>query len=120
MIRKTFISLVATAAIATGMIAMTDAADAHRRHHRGNVIIGLGFFPFLGSGYPAYGYGYRNYGYGYGNYGYGYRNYRHRYPAYYDGYYDYEDCGYRRVAIKKWNKAHTRRIVVHRKKWVCY
>ena len=96
MFRKTLISLVATAALGTGMIAMTDAADAHRRHHhRGHV--SLGFFPFFG--YPGYGFGS---------------------PAFYDNYYDYEDCGYRWVAIKKWNKAHKHRIVVHRKRWVCY
>ena len=103
MFRKAFVSLVAAAALGAGMIAMTSAAEAN--HHHGHVSIGLGFFPFIGSGYPAYGYGYPAYGFGY--------------PAY--GYYDdYEDCGYRRVAIKKWNKSHTHRIIVHRKRWVCY
>ena len=106
MFRKVLVSLVVTATLGAGMMAMTSAAEAHRRHHHGHIGIGLGFFPFFGSGYPAYGYS----GFGYPGYG-----YRHR--LYYD---DYSDCGYRRVAIKKWNKAHTRRIVVHRKKWVCY
>ena len=104
MFRKTLISLVATAALGAGMIAMTSAAEAH--HHHGNVSIGLGFFPFFGSGYPAYCCGYP----GYGN----------RYPLYYDDYNDYEDCGYQWVPVKKWNKSHTHRIVVHRKRWVCY
>jgi hypothetical protein len=111
---KAFVSLVATAALGAGMIAMTSAAEAnHRHHHRNQVSIGLGFFPFIGSGYPAYDYGYPAYGYGYPAYG-------NRYPLYYDDYNDYEDCGYRRVAIKKWNKSHTHRIIVHRKRWVCY
>jgi hypothetical protein len=42
------------------------------------------------------------------------------YPSYYDYYYNYEDCRYRRVAVKKWNKAHTHRIKVYKKRWVCY
>jgi hypothetical protein len=42
------------------------------------------------------------------------------YPDYYDGYYNYQDCRYRKVAIKKWNKAHTKRIKVYKKRWVCY
>ncbi len=102
MFRKAFISLAAAATLAVGSIAMTSAADAkhrHHRHHHGHV--SLGFFPFMG--YPGYGYGY---GYGY--------------PAYYDNYYAYEDCGYRRVKVKKWNKAHTRRIIVYKKRWICY
>ena len=103
MFRKALVSLVVTATLGAGIFAMTSDAEAHRRHHHGNFTIGLGFFPFLGSGYPAYGY--RNYGY--------------RYPAYND-YYGYEDCGYRRVLVKKWNKAHTKRIKVYKKKWVCY
>jgi hypothetical protein len=41
------------------------------------------------------------------------------YPDYYDGYF-YEDCRYRRVAVKKWNKAHTHLIKVYKKRWVCY
>ena len=106
MFRKALISLVATAALGVGMIAMTPDAEAHRRHHNGNVAISLGFFPFFGGGYPAYGYGYPRY--------------RHHYPVYYNDYNDYGDCGYRRVHIKIWNKAHTRRIVVHRNRWVCY
>jgi hypothetical protein len=111
MFRKALVSLVVTATLGVGTFAMTSAAEAHRRHHHGNFTIGLGFSPFLGSGYPAYGYGYRNYGY---------RNYGYRYPVYYDDYYGYEDCGYRRVLVKKWNKAHTKRIKVYKKRWVCY
>jgi hypothetical protein len=42
------------------------------------------------------------------------------YPDYYDYYYNYEDCRYRRVLVKKWNKAHTHRIKVYKKRWVCY
>ena len=106
MFRKALISLVATAALGAGMVAMTSAAEAYHHHHNGNVTIGLGFFPFFDSGYPAYGFGYPGY--------------RYRYPLYYDDYYDYEDCGYRWVAIKKWNQPHTHRIVVHRKRWVRY
>jgi hypothetical protein len=108
MFRKVLVSPVVTATLGAGMMAVTSAAEAHRRHHHGNVGIGFGFFPVLG-GYPAYGFGYPGY--------------RHHYPLYYNDYYDYDDysdCEYRRVAIKKWNKAHTRRIVVHRKRWVCY
>lgn len=101
MFRKALISLVATAALGAGMVAMTSAAEAHHHHHNGNISIGLGFFPFIDPGY-------------------GYPGYRYRYPLYYDDYYDYEDCGYQWVAIKKWNKSHTHRIVVHRKRWVCY
>jgi hypothetical protein len=93
MFRKAFISLVAVATIGTGIVSMTSAADAHRRHHRSH--ISLGFFPFFA--FPGYGH-----------------------PVYYDDYYDYEDCGYRRVKVKKWNKAHTHRIVVYKKRWVCY
>lgn len=95
MFRKALISLVAVATIGTGIVSMTSDADAHRRHHRSH--ISLGFFPFFG--YPGYGYGY---------------------PAYYDGYYDYQDCGYRRIKVKKWNKAHTHRYIVYKKRWVCY
>ena len=43
----------------------------------------------------------------------------YRYPAYYDDY-GYEDCGYRRVKVKRWNKSHTHRIVIIKKRWVCY
>jgi hypothetical protein len=93
MFRKAFISLVAAATIGTGIVSMTSAADAHRRHHRSH--ISLGIFPFIGFS-------------GFGN------------PAYYDDYYAYEDCGYRRVKVKKWNKAHTHKIVVYKKRWVCY
>lgn len=93
MFRKAFISLVAVATIGTGIVSMTSAADAHRRHHRSH--ISLGIFPFIG--FSGYGH-----------------------PMYYDDFYDYEDCGYRRVKVKKWNKAHTHKIVVYKKRWVCY
>jgi hypothetical protein len=101
MFRKALITLVATAALGAGMVAMTSAAEAHHHHH-GHVSIGLGFYPFLGFGYPAYDYGYPGY----------------RYPSYYDDYYD--DCGYRWVAIRRWNPSHTHHIIIHRKRWVCY
>jgi hypothetical protein len=103
MFRKAFISLVATAALAVGTISMTSAADAkkyYRHHHRDHSHISIGFMPFFG--YPGYGY---DYGY--------------RYPAYYDDY-AYEDCGYQRIKVKRWNKSHTHRIVVFKKQWVCY
>ena len=97
MLRKILISLAAAAVLGTGTLAMTTSAEAkhlHRHHHHH---IGIGFFPFFGYP-PGYYYGYPDYGY----------------PYYYD------DCRYRRVAIKKWNRAHTHRIVVYRKRWVCY
>jgi hypothetical protein len=93
MLRKALISFVATAALVGGTIGMTSTADAnHRHHHRHHHHgdINFGFFPFFG------------------------------YPAFYDDNYYYEDCGYRRVPVKKWNKAHTHRIVVYKKRWVCY
>ena len=101
MFRKAMISLVATAALAAGTIGMTSAADAkkYHRHHRHQSHFSLGFEPFLA--FPAYGYGYG-------------------YPAYYGDYYGYQDCGYRRVKVKKWNKSHTNRIVVFKKRWICY
>jgi hypothetical protein len=97
MFRKALISLVAVATIGTGIVSMSSAADAHRRHHRSH--ISLGFAPFFA--FPGYGYGYG-------------------YPAYYDDYYAYQDCGYRRVKVKKWNKSHTHRVIVYKKRWVCY
>lgn len=102
MFRKAFISLVATAALAAGTISMTSTADAkkfhrHHRHHHSD--FSLGFVPFFAV--PGYGYGYG-------------------YPAYHDDYYDYQDCGYRRIKVKKWNKSHTHRIVVFKKRWICY
>ena len=111
MLRKTFISLVTTAVLGAGMIATTSTADAHRRHHRGSVFIDFGVFPFVGSGFPLHRYGYPGYGVSS-------RANHFAYPSY--GYYDYEDCGYRRVLVKKWNKAHTHRIKVYKKRWVCY
>ena len=97
MFRKALISLVAVATIGTGIVSMTSTADAHRRHHHHRSHISLGFAPFFA--FPGYGYGY---------------------PAFYDGYDDYQDCGYRRIKVKKWNKAHTHRIIVYKKRWVCY
>ena len=41
-------------------------------------------------------------------------------PHTHDDYYAYEDCGYRRIKIKRWNKSHTHRIIVYKKRWVCY
>ena len=112
MLRKTFISLVAAAVVGAGMIAMTSAADAHRRHHHGSVFIDFGVFPFVGSGFPVHHYGYPGYDFSP-------RAYHFAYPSY-DYYYDYEDCGYRRILVKKWNKAHTHRIKVYEKRRVCY
>ena len=101
MLRKTFVSLVAAGALGVGMLGMTSAAEAMHKHHHhhNNVNIGLGF-PFFG-GYPVYDYYSPNY-------------------AYYDEYDDYSDCRYRRVAVKKWNKSHKHRIIVYRKRLVCY
>jgi hypothetical protein len=100
MFRKALISLVATAALAAGTIGMTSAADAKKHHHHHHSYFSLGFVPFFG--YPGYGY---DYGY--------------RYPAYDDDY-AYDDCGYRRVKVKRWNKSHTHHIIVYKKRWVCY
>ena len=44
----------------------------------------------------------------------------HIYKEFSDGYYNYQDCRYRRVAIKKWNKARTKLIKVYKNRWVCY
>jgi hypothetical protein len=98
MFHKAFLSLVAAAALGFGMLGMTSAAEAKHKHHHhhNNVTIGLGF-PFFG-GYPAYDYGYPGYGF-------------------YD---EFGDCGYQWVRIKKWNRSHTHRVIVHRKRWVCY
>lgn len=95
MFRKSFVSLVAAAALAVGVLGMTSAAEAMHHHHHNNVVIGLGF-PFFG-GYPSYNYGY---------------------PDYY--YNDYNDCRYRRVAVKKWNMSHTHRVIVFERRLVCY
>ena len=97
MFRKALISLVATAALAAGTIGMSSTADANHRHHRHHGHVSLGFFPLFG--FPGSGYGY---------------------PAYYDDYYAYQDCGYRRIKVKKWNKSHTHRIIVYKKRWICY
>jgi hypothetical protein len=108
MFRKTLISFVAAAALGVGVVAMTATAEAHHSHHRGHVSIGFGFYPFPGFGYPSYYYGYP----------YRYSHYRYRYSPYYDDYFD--DCAYRRVKIRKWNRSHTHRITVYRKRLVCY
>jgi len=93
MYRKVFIAFVATVALSAGIAEMTSPAEAKQNHHRNRHDDGLplSFFAFPGYGFHS--------------------------PAYY---YDYQDCGYRRVAIKKWNKAHTKRIKVYKKRWVCY
>ena len=92
MFRKVFISLVVA-----GSIGMTSAADAKHRHHRHHHGHGsLGDFPFIGFGFPG-----------------------HRYPAYCDDSYA-EDCGYRWVKVKRWNKSHTHRVVVYKKRWTYY
>ena len=91
MLRKILISLTAAAVLGTGMLAMATSAEAKHLHRRHHHHIGIGLGFFPFFGYPYYGH-----------------------PYYFD------DCRYRRVAVKKWNRAHTRRIVVHRKRWVCY
>ncbi|MGB8313174.1 MAG: hypothetical protein WCE69_01680 [Aestuariivirga sp.] len=101
MFRKIFTAFAVTAALAAGMVAMASSAEAHRHRHHHHVSIGLGLYPFFGLGYPAYGYGYPAY----------------RYPYYYD---DNYDCRYHRIAIKKWNRSHTHRVIVYRKRLVCY
>ena len=58
------------------------------------------------------------------NFGFGDNGFRSRadhyaYPDYCNDYYC-ADCRYRWVAVKKWNKAHTHRINVYKKRWVCY
>lgn len=79
MLRKTIISLVATAILGAGMIAMTSAADAHRRHHHGSVFIDFGVFPFVGSGFPVHRYGYPGYGFSPGAYRFAYPSYDYYY-----------------------------------------
>jgi hypothetical protein len=108
--RKSFGLIVATAALCVSVAGMSSSADAmykkkHHHHNNGGVSIGIGL-----GGYPMYdsGYGYDGYGYGYGS----------RYA--YNDYYDEQDCRYRRVAVKKWNRSHTHRFIVYRKRLVCY
>ena len=101
MIRKTFISTFATAILGAGIIiGMSSGADAmmyKKRHHHNNndFSIRLGL-------YPAYGY------------------YDRRFSVLDDHYAYEDDCRYRRVAIKKWNRSHTHRYIVYRKRLVCY
>ena len=97
MFRKALISLVAVATIGTGIVSTTSTADAHRRHHRSHYQPGLRALLCLPRLWLCYGY-----------------------PAYYDDYYAYRDCGYRRIKVKKWNKSHTHRVIVYKKRWVCY
>ena len=40
-------------------------------------------------------------------------------PGYYDGGWGYDDCHYVKVKHKKWNKAHTKKIVYFTKELVC-
>lgn len=91
--RKVIIAFVAAAALVGGIAGMSSSAEA-RHYHRNRHDDGLplSFFAF-----PGYSFGSPHY--------------------YYD---DYRDCGYRRVLVRKWNKAHTKRIKVYRKRWVCY
>ena len=42
------------------------------------------------------------------------------YPDYYERNYGFRDCRYRWITVKQWNKAHTKRIKVKKKRWVCY
>jgi hypothetical protein len=92
MYRKAFISFAATVALGFGIAGMTSVADAKDRGFRGDGFRGHGFESRAD----------------------------HRIYEYYDGYYNYQDCRYRRVAVKKWNKAHTKRIKIYKKRWVCY
>jgi hypothetical protein len=101
--RKSFGLIVATAALCVSVAGMSSSADAmykkkHHHHNNGDVNIGIGL-----GGYPMY-----DPGYGYDS----------RYA--YDDSYDDQDCRYRRVAIKKWNRSHTHRFIVYRKRLVCY
>jgi hypothetical protein len=93
MLRKTLIALAATAAIGT---AMASTAEAHHRRHHTNIIIGLGGFGYGGG-----------YGYGYGS------------PYYDSGYYG-DDCGWRRVNVKRWSNHYHHFVIKHRKVWTCY
>jgi hypothetical protein len=94
MFRKAIISFVATVALGVGIAGMTSAAEAKHSHRHGYI-----FFPMFGF-YD------------------GHFNSRADHYAY-DDYY-YQDCGYRRVVVKKWNKSHTKRVKVYKKRWVCY
>jgi hypothetical protein len=101
MFRKAFIAIAATAALGVGLAGMTSSADAmyKKRHHHHNdftIAFGFGVYPFY-------------------DYGYGYPRY-----SILDDHYAYDDCIYRRVPVKKWNKAHTHRYIVYRKRLVCY
>ena len=91
MFRKTFISLVATVTLGFGIAGMTSVAEAKNRGS------------YNGFESPADHHIYKEFS-----------------DGYYNGYYNYQDCRYRRVATKKWNKAHTKLIKVYKKRWVCY
>ena len=41
------------------------------------------------------------------------------YPDYYELKYGFDDCRYRWVVVKKWNKARTKLIKVNKRRWVC-
>lgn len=99
MYRNAFIALAATVALGIGTSSAADAMYKKRHHHHNHQInFGFGFAAF-----PLYAYGFG-------------------YPRYsiLDDHYAYEDCMYRRVAVKKWNKSHTHRYIVYRKRLVCY
>ena len=91
MLRKSFVTLIVTAALGAGIAGMTSVADAKEKNRSH---VSQGFFPF------------------YGFHSDGFRSRADHYA--------YNDCGYRRVAVKKWNNAHTKRIKVYKKRWVCY
>jgi hypothetical protein len=99
LMRKSFSLIVAAASLCVSVAVISSSADAmykkkRHHHHNSDVSIGIGL-----GGYPGYGYD-------------------SRYA--YDDYYDDQDCRYRRVAIKKWNRSHTHRFIVYRKRLVCY
>ena len=97
MIRTVYVSLVAFVALSVGSAVLASDAEAKKKHHhRQHYDDGLPLSFFLG--FPGHDF----------------------HPRNHLNYYYYEDCGYRRVTVKKWNKAHTKRIKIHQKRWVCY
>lgn len=96
MFRKVFISFLSIVALSIGSAGIASDAEAKKKpHHRQDYDDGMPLSFFFG--FPGHG---------------------HHSPTYFNDYY-YQDCGYRRVAIRKWNKAHTKRIKVYKKRWVC-
>jgi hypothetical protein len=122
MLRKIIIAIAATATIGVATIGTAEARH-HRRHHP-NVIIGLGIGGFgggYGNGYYGNGfdrgYGYRNGYYGGGFGGYGFRD------RFADSYADDDFgpyCSWQRVKVKKWNRSHTRYVIVRKRVRSCY